>query len=303
MEYWINHTVNFLACQAHVFLLGFESMEKSQRPQVSILMATWNRAHLIDRTIESVQRQSVTDWELIVADDGSSDSTPEKMAAWQKKEPRIVYTRSDANIGISRNYNRGLRIARGEFVAMIDDDDPWTDENKLKKQIAFLDAHRDYVGVGGGVVVVDANGKELYRYLKPETDEEIRKYTLFSNPMANSTTMFRRATGEEAGWYDESIRYSGDRDFWMKMGLRGKLYNFPEYFSFYTMTGQNTSIAKLRPHLKTSFMVMRRYKKEYPGYPSAFLLNWIQYLYSFIPAGIREFIHRPLARLKRRVVK
>ena len=179
------------------------------------------------------------------------------MAEWQRKEPRIVYTRSDANHGISRNYNRGLRLTRGEYIAMIDDDDPWTGKDKLKKQIEFLDSHREYVGCGGGVIVIDGAGKELYRYLKPKTDEEIRKYMLFSNPMANSTTMFRRAMGENVGWYDETIRYSGDRDFWMKMGLRGKLYNFPEYFSFYTMNGQNTSIAKMRPHLKTSLMVMQ----------------------------------------------
>ncbi|MFS6779589.1 hypothetical protein, partial [Staphylococcus aureus] len=65
------------------------------------------------------------------------------------------------------------------------------------------------------------------RYTKPETDEAIRRRMLYTNPMANSTTMFRRAAGEAAGWYNDSTFYSTDRDFWMKMGLRGKLYNFP----------------------------------------------------------------------------
>ena len=154
-----------------------------------------------------------------------------------------------------------------------------------------------------GVVVVNEEGKELYRYLKPESDQEIRHYMLFSNPMANSTTMFRLEVARKVGFYDDSIRYSGDRDFWLKMGLEGKLYNFPEYFSYYTMTGMNTSILKLRPHLKTSLLVMRRYRWEYPGYYRALIINYIQYWYSFLPIFIRNKIHTTLAQAKRRLFK
>ncbi len=288
-------------------------------------MATYNRAGLIDSAIESVLKQTFTvrpgspqeDWELIIADDGSTDNTPEVVAKWLKKEPfdkasldaardgqgkpRIVYTRSDVNQGISKNYNRGLRLAKGEYVAMLDDDDPWCDADKLSKQVNFLDKNPDYAGCGGGMIVVDGNGKEVYRYLKPETDEAIRKKMLFGNPLANSTTMFRRSAGEKVGWYDESTRYSGDRDFWLKMGLVGKLYNFPEYFSYYLLANDNTSIKKARPHLKASLTIMRRYKGKYPNYLAALALNYLQYLYAFIPETIRKAIHPTLARVKRRL--
>lgn len=301
-----------------------------ESPRVSILMATYNRAGLIDRAIESVRKQTFKDWELIIADDGSNDNTPRIVKRWIEKDARIGYTRSEVNRGISKNYNRGFRLAKGEYVAMIDDDDPWSDPNKLEKQINFLDKNPDYVGCGGGVIVVGPsaviatpsevrrkqsprNGiasslgaprndtKELYRYLKPETDAEIRKRMLFSNPMANSTTVFRRSAGEKAGWYDETARYSGDRDFWLKMGLLGKLYNFPEYFSYYTVTGDNTSIQKLRPHLKASLNIMKRYKGNYPHYASALAVNELQYAYSFLPEGLRKKIHFSLAKLKRKI--
>ncbi len=272
-------------------------------PKVSIVMATHNRAHLIGRAIESVCAQTFSDWELIIADDGSTDGTPRAVEESAKKEHRIVYIRSAVNIGISENYNRAFKVASGEYVAMIDDDDPWLDMDKLKKQIEFLDKNPEYVGCGGGVVVINPAGKELYRYLKPETDEEIRRYMLLSNPMANSTTMFRKGAGEKVGWYDWSLRYSGDRDFWLKMGLIGKLYNFPEYFSYYTMGTHNTSIAKMRPHLKASLAVMKRYKGKYPRYYPALMLNAAQYAYSFLPEFMRRMVHQSLARLKRRVVK
>lgn len=270
--------------------------------KVSILLATYNRARMLGKTIESVREQSFRGWELIIADDDSTDETPNVIREWQKKELRIVYLRSETNEGISKNYNKGLRAARGEYVAMIDDDDPWCDSRKLEKQIEFLDKNRDYVGCGAGVIVMDKNGKELYRYLKPQTDEAIRARMLFGNPIANSTTMFRRAVGEAVHWYDETTRYSGDRDFWLKMGLKGKLCNFPEYFSYYTMSGENTSIAKIRPHLSASLMIMRRYRKNYQHYLPALAFNWVQYLYSFLPMLIRRPIHRLLARLKRRAV-
>lgn len=270
-------------------------------PKVTILMATWNRAKKISPAIESVRMQSFANWELVIADDGSTDNTAEIIKQWQKKEPRIVYLRSDVNEGISKNYNKGLRVAKGEYVAMIDDDDAWIGNDKLKKEVAFLDAHRDYVGCGGGVVVVDDAGQELYRYLKPQSDGAIRARMLFSNPMANSTTVFRRQAGESVGWYDETTRYSGDRDFWLKLGRVGKLHNFPEYFSYYTMSGVNTSVAKIKPHLKASLMIMKRYKNDYPYYAAALAVNTLQYGYAFLPDGIKKAIHFPLARLKRLV--
>ena len=265
-------------------------------------MATYNRAGLIGRTIQSLLDQTFKDWELVVPDDGSQDNTPEVVKEWQKKLPQHTYVRNSENIGISRNYNSGFKHAKGEYIAMIDDDDPWCDPKKLEKQVKFLDENPTYVGCGGGMIIVDLNHQELYRYLKPETDEQIRGKILFSNPMANSTTIFRRSAGETVQWYDASIRYSGDRDFWLKLGTIGKLYNFPEYFSFYTMSGSNTSIVKMRPHLKTSLEVMKRYQKNYPHYFSALIFNWAQYLYSFLPNFIKKPVHYSLARLKRLVV-
>lgn len=271
-------------------------------PKVSIVMATWNRAPMISKTIESVRRQSFKDWELIVTDDGSTDNTAQVMTDWRKREPRIVFIKNEVNQGISKNYNRAFKIAKGEYIAMIDDDDPWCDERKLEKQIKFLDENKSYAGCGGGVIVIDPSGKELYRYLKPETDKQIRERMLFGNPIANSTTLFRRGSAEFLGWYDESNRYSSDRDFWMKMGLKGMLYNFPEYFSYYTMSGRNTSVAKIRPHLKSSLTYMKRYKGKYPHYLPALIFNWVQYLYAYLPGFVQRAIHFSLAKLKRKVV-
>jgi glycosyltransferase involved in cell wall biosynthesis len=273
----------------------------STSPRVSIVMGTYNRAGLLGRAIEALRRQTFTDWELIVADDASVDDTPATIRAWAEREPRIVSLRNEVNEGISRNYNNALRAARGEFVAMLDDDDVWCVDDKLERQVAFLENHPDHVGCGGGLIVINPQAEELDRYLKPETDEQIRRSMLFSNPMANSTTLFRREAGRQVGWYDASMRYSGDRDFWMKLALIGKLHNFQEYLGYYTIGTNNTSIAHIKPHLKASLALTSRYRKSYPHYGQALLLNYAQYWYAFLPPGVRRSTHLSAVRFKRAV--
>jgi len=268
-------------------------------PRVSIVMGTYNRAHMIAHAIDALRSQTLTDWELIIADDASVDDTPARVAEWVARDPRIVSIRNEVNQGISVNYNNAMRIARGEFIAMLDDDDVWCVNDKLARQVAFLEANPEYVGCGGGLIVVDLDGKEQYRFLKPEKDEKIRRTMLFSNPMANSTTLFRRSAAAQVGWYDGELRYSGDRDFWMKMALLGKLHNFQEYLGFYTKGTHNTSIRNIRPHLKTSLMLTSRYRKDFPHYLPALALNYAQYAYALLPQGIRRSTHSNAVRLKR----
>ena len=121
-------------------------------PRVSIVMGTFNRAHMIDHAIEALRSQTLTDWELIIADDASVDDTPARVAEWAAREPRIVSIRHEVNQGISRNYNSGMRIARGKYIAMLDDDDVWCVNDKLERQVAFLEANPDHVGCGGGLM-------------------------------------------------------------------------------------------------------------------------------------------------------
>jgi glycosyltransferase involved in cell wall biosynthesis len=280
-----------------------EKLKTKKEPLVSILVATYNRAHLIGCAIESALKQKYSNWEIIVCDDASTDNTEKVIEKWQKKDKRIKYIKSKKNQGIANNSNMGLYLAKGKYIAILDDDDRWIDENKLNRQVDFLEKNPDYVGCGGGVIVVNGSDKELYRYLKPETDQEIRKVALFSNPMANTTTLFRLTAAKKVGYYNKTMSYSADKDFWLKMGLIGKLYNFPEFFAKYLMTGENTSIKKIRPHFKSSLLITKRYKNKYPNYLPALIFNYFQYFYSFIPSVIRRRIHKTLARGKRLLFK
>jgi hypothetical protein len=85
----------------------------------------------------------------------------------------------------------------------------------------------------------------------------------------------------------------------MKMARVGKLYNFQEHLSFYTIGTHNTSITHIRPHLKASLMLTRRYRSDYPNYALGLVVNYAQYGYAFLPSGVRGHIHTGVARMKR----
>lgn len=92
-------------------------------PLVSIAIATYNRGHLIGRTLESLLRQSVGDFEIIISDDASSDGTPDLCTSLARAEPRIRYRRNDSRLGLGGNCSRVLAMTRGEFVVLAGDDD------------------------------------------------------------------------------------------------------------------------------------------------------------------------------------
>lgn len=95
-------------------------------PAVSVGIPTYNRAGLLAQAIQSVREQTFTDWELIVSDDCSTDDTPAVVAGFQ--DPRIRYHRTAANLRPPRNWNECVRLAQGEFFALLPDDDVWQPE-------------------------------------------------------------------------------------------------------------------------------------------------------------------------------
>lgn len=267
-----------------------------QKPIVSIIMATWNRAALISEAVLSVQRQTLQEWELLIVDDGSPDNTAEIVMAWEGKDARIKYLRVSRIGRIAGVSNVALRAAQGEFVAVLDDDDYWIDDRKLEKQVKFLREHPDYIACGGWFIAVDAEGREKRRLQKPETDEAIRRVMLAANGIANSTGMFRRTP---AGLYDESLPQFADWDFYLRLGTRGKLYNFPEYFLGYRMWDRSSSFTNQRANAQAGILIVERYKDAYPGYVKAIIMARAYLLYTYAPVLMRRNLNAFLSRLKK----
>jgi len=264
---------------------------------VSVVMLVFERNHFLDRAIRSVLTQDYQDWELIVVDDGGKPET--QLIITANADPRIRYFRRDQPGSVANAYNFAIQRARGRYIAILDDDDYWLAADKLSRQVTFLNGHPEYVGCGGGMVVVDEASRELMCYFKPERHEHIQKRALLANPMAHSTTVFRRCIAGEVQRYDESLPEFQDWDLWLNLAGRGKLYNFPELFTGYTLWRGNSSLRRQRRNARSALRIVWRHRQCYGWFPLAIVLAILQYLYAHLPAFIRNRSYSALSRLKK----
>lgn len=253
---------------------------------ISIILPTWkNAGEYINRSIDSVIAQSYLNWELLIIDDGLTDNTEDIIKGYAEKDPRIKFLKNESNIGLQKTLNKGINEAKGEYIARIDDDDVWVDKDKLARQVEFLESNTDHVLVGTGVVVVDEEGKEMLRYLVPETDRDIRSRLLGKNCFVHSSIIIRKDTVLSLGGYDESqeTKHLEDYDLWLRLGTLGKLANLPFYMVNFTQRSESISSVNKREQFKKSINVIKKYKDKYPNYFGALIRAYIRILvYGFI---------------------
>lgn len=269
------------------------------QPRVSILMLTYNRPQFIGPAIESIIGQKFEDWELLVIHDGPNKVIPALMAEWERRDSRIRYFHRTVAGNIADASNFGLEQARGEYIAILDDDDRWCSPYKLTRQTEFLDRNTEHVGCGGGVVVIDTEDREKMRYLKPERHDSIRRRALIANPIAHSSAMYRRTTALAAGGYDASLAGFQDWDLWLKLGERGRLYNFPEYFLCYRIWEGSGSLQVMNRNTSSALRIIRRHRHAYPGYSAAYPLALLYHAYAHVPLPAQRISYSFLSRLKK----
>jgi glycosyltransferase involved in cell wall biosynthesis len=263
-------------------------------PKVSIILPTYNGAKWIKNAMQSVLNQSFVDWELLVVNDGSIDNTDEVISSFT--DERIKYIKNEQNLGLQKTLNKGINLAKGEYVARLDDDDQWIDLHKLEKQIEYLEQNKKCVLVGTGVIVVDENGKEILRYLNKKTDKKIRASILFKNNFVHSSVVFRKDKVLEVGLYGEGeeSHHIEDYDLWLRLGLVGEFYNLPIYGVLYMTRNSGISLKNRKEQFLKSLNLIKKYKNKYPNFYAyfvlAFLRNSLYFIYLKIPKKIQKVI-------------
>lgn len=246
-------------------------------PKISIILPTWKEAKYINRAIESILSQTFSDWELIIIDDGLYEEKYNEVKDFIKKDKRIILLKNEKNLGIQKSSNKGLREAKGEYIARIDDDE-WISKDKLQKQVEFLDKNQDYVLVGTSTVIVGETGKELVRYLLPETDKDIRRNFLWKNNFINSSMVFRKNIVINFGGYDErdDVKHVEDYELFLHLGLFGRLYNIPMYLTSYTVRIESISANNRIKQFKRDIKLTQKYKDGYPRYFLALIMGYLR---------------------------
>ncbi|MGY1457212.1 MULTISPECIES: glycosyltransferase [unclassified Luteimonas] len=195
------------------------SVAMADIPETSVIIPTWNRRDLIARAIDSVLAQTRAVEEIIVVDDGSSDGTREYLADRYGK--RIVYVYQD-NAGVSAARNRGLALARGRYLALLDSDDEWLPE-KTQRQVEFLEAHPDIGMVLCNVLRVNPDGSLIDvfdRRRQIPDDGPALRWVLRDPALAPLSVLMRREVYDTVGGFDEGLRTAEDLDFHLRVAAR-----------------------------------------------------------------------------------
>jgi GT2 family glycosyltransferase len=212
---------------------------RAPSPLVSVVLAAHDAATYLGRAVESILRQTVSELELLVVDDASSDGTGEVLAAIEDR--RLVLLRNDARLGLAGSLNRGIERARGAYVARLDADDVAL-PRRLERQLARIRGSTGLGIVGSGIVEIDAGGRPGRVHLMPVTDVDVRWHLLFSSPFFHPSVLLDRGLLERAGLrYDPLFEESEDYDLWSRLLEHAEGGNLPEVLVCYRVhPGQAT---------------------------------------------------------------
>jgi glycosyltransferase involved in cell wall biosynthesis len=191
-------------------------------PRVSVVLPVRDGARFLRPALYSVLAQTLDDFELLVVDDGSTDETPEILAAVGDERLRVL---RQEPAGLVAALRRGLAEARAPYLARMDADDVSL-PRRLERQLAAL---ADGVGlVGCGVERIDEAGRVLGSHVLPPDDAALRRRLLLRNPFAHGSVVVRREALERAGGYRADYGANEDYDLWRRIARDWKLAAVPE---------------------------------------------------------------------------
>jgi len=198
-----------------------------QTPTVSVVMSVHNGARFLNEAVDSILQQTFTDFEFLIVDDGSVDSSPELLERYAALDKRIVLVRRERK-GLTKSLNEGLALARGTFIARHDADDVAL-PHRLETMVRFMQANPSIAAAGSWCETINGEGRLLGRIEHP-TDHDLIAWAMVGyNAIIHPTAVIRRRCVGLYGPYDEDYAYAQDYEFWTRwIRLGGKIANVPE---------------------------------------------------------------------------
>lgn len=211
--------------------------------KVSVVMPVYNGARFLQESIESILNQTFKDFEFLIINDGSTDQSEEIIRKNAQIDDRINLITNPENLGITEATNVGIAHARGEYIALMDQDDISMPE-RLEKQVVFLDTHPEICAVGGNTAVLAEDGRIHNRRPVLTSPVLVRWELLFRNQLRNPTVMMRGEIFSKHGMRYENFAPLQDYRFWLKLNMQYWLANMQENLVTYRLHKDNASISQ-----------------------------------------------------------
>jgi len=207
-------------------------------PLLSIILPAYNQEKFVVEAIESILRQSLSDFELIVIDDCSNDKTFQIVSSIN--DSRIILVRNQENLGLTHTLNFGLSIAKSEIVARMDADDI-AFSDRLHIQYEYLLKNPEVVAVGCWITLFKDNHDEIGVHKYPAEFECLRSEFTFNNSLPHPGVMYRKSAVEFLGGYTNDYPYAEDWDLWLRLIRSHNISNIQQPLLYYRIHDRSVS--------------------------------------------------------------
>lgn len=262
----------------------------STSPIVSVVIPAYNAEKTILDTIESVQKQSFSDFEVIVINDGSTDKTLDLVNAIDDSRIKVF---SYENGGLSVARNRGISHAQGEFITFLDADDLWT-VDKLELQVKALNENPKAGVAYSWTLIIKENSQQLYPGVSASFEGNVHRHLLIGNFIASgSNVMMRRQVVEQVGEFDPSLKSSEDWDYWLRVAPKFSFVVVPKPQILYRQSSRTMSsnVERMEEHMLTvherAFQVAPKNLRNLKSQSLCFIYRYLAKLYLTRVSGIQ----------------
>lgn len=270
---------------------SLKSFDK-KKPTITVLLSVYNAENYVDIAIESILKQSFTDFELIAVDDCSTDKSWNIVKHYAKLDSRIIPKRNKVNLGGCKTLNEGLKLAKGKYIARLDNDD-WSYPNRLKKQFDFLETHPDVGIVGGVMEIMNQHGEVISQRKYKNSDEEIRKNIFLYSPFSHPLVMFRKSILDKVGFYNPAYAPADDYELFFRIGNVSKFANLNDVILRYRVIPSSITFLQTKKMELATIKVRNQYSKN-PNYNFTLfdkIYNLFHYLSIYIvPSRLKIYI-------------
>ena len=235
-------------------------------PNVSVIIPTYNRAKLIKRAVDSVLAQTYNDYEIIIIDDGSTDGTQDILKDYHHSI-RYIYKENE---GISATRNRGIKEAKGKYLAFLDSDDQWFPD-KLAVQVNLMEKNHNLGIVCSKMNILNGKGEKIGTKPEQKTGKNFRELLEIGGDLPTSTVMARKECFDKVGVFDELLPPMEDFEMWVRIASQYDIYTVPDkVFALYYRHDEQITSDKFKVYegtvkLQKKFIKLFKHKPEFPA--------------------------------------
>jgi len=238
-----------------------------EKPLVSVIIPTHNRASRLSKAVNSVLSQTFSNLEVIIVDDCSTDNTANKAQELIQQDQRVKYFKQEQNQGAPAARNRGIKAAQGKYIGLLDDDDQYLPE-KIEQQVKVFENASDDVGlVYGGFKNIVLNSDREDRVKKPKERGDITKALLEKCFIGSPTVLIKKECFGKVGYFDEKLQSCQDWDMWFRIAQKFKADYAKEIVAnYYFHDGEQitTNFDKKAQGVNRIYFKHQEYLREYP---------------------------------------